>query len=90
MTALWDVGEVSEKFAKVTVALTDEERGMLVSGLIEWGGPADVTESLAAAMGFSTLKDLDVGMGNASWRTSPRPSAVGPRLDSSARRDENA
>lgn len=63
MTVLWDVGDVSEEFAKVTVELTDEERGMLVSGLVEWGGPAEGTELLAVAMGFSSLGDLDAGDG---------------------------
>lgn len=63
MSVMWDVLEVSDESAKVTLRLTDEERGMLVSGLNEWGGPANGTQSLAVAMGFSSLEDLDAGDG---------------------------
>jgi hypothetical protein len=32
---------------------------MLLAGLLDWGGPAHGTDSLAVAMGFSGLEDLD-------------------------------
>ena len=42
----------------IRVDLTDRERGILRSGLIEWGGPARVTQELAVAMGFRDQQDL--------------------------------
>lgn len=39
--------------------LSDEERHLLYYGLIDWQGPSECTESLAVAMGFSGLDDLD-------------------------------
>ncbi|MFD5863891.1 hypothetical protein ACFWGP_02975 [Agromyces sp. NPDC127015] len=42
----------------VDVALTDEERFLLDRGLVEWGGPARCTESLAIAIGFDSVADL--------------------------------
>lgn len=39
--------------------LTDDERTMLIYGLMDWGGPAsDCPESLAIAMGFVDSADL--------------------------------
>ena len=38
--------------------LTDHERAILRSGLVEWGGPARVTQELAVAMGFKDQDDL--------------------------------
>jgi hypothetical protein len=39
--------------------LTDDERTMLIYGLMDWGGPAsDCPESLAIAMGFVNAADL--------------------------------
>ena len=43
---------------EVPIELTDDERRMLVFGLIDWGGPTRATNSLAVAMGFSGLDDL--------------------------------
>lgn len=40
------------------VALTDQERLVLNRGLVEWGGPAHCTPSLAKAMGFDSVDDL--------------------------------
>lgn len=42
----------------VAVQLTDQERYVLGSGLVEWGGPARCTEELAIAMGFRSVADL--------------------------------
>ncbi|MDR7166167.1 hypothetical protein J2X12_004221 [Pseudarthrobacter oxydans] len=38
--------------------LTDDERELLRRGLLEWGGPASPTNSMAVAMGFRDIKDL--------------------------------
>jgi hypothetical protein len=38
--------------------LTDEEVQLLRTGLMEWSGPARSTEEFAAAMGFTSAKDL--------------------------------
>ena len=43
----------------IVVALTDEERYVLNYGLIDWNGPSECTESLAIAMGFTGLDDLE-------------------------------
>lgn len=42
----------------IDVALTDDERQVLSSGLIEWGGPAHCTEEMAVALGFESVADL--------------------------------
>jgi hypothetical protein len=42
----------------VSVDLNEDERTMLVYGLMDWAGPAHGTDSLAVAMGFSNLEDL--------------------------------
>ena len=39
--------------------LTPDERGVLISGLVEWGGSARPTEQLVQAMGFADLEDFD-------------------------------
>lgn len=59
---------MSKSAKVVSIDLTDEERHMLYYGLIDWGGPSECTESLAVAMGFSGLDDLD--------REGPRIAAV--------------
>lgn len=38
--------------------LTSEERRVLRSGLVEWGGPARCTDLMAAAMGFGSVDGL--------------------------------
>ena len=38
--------------------LTDEEWAVLRAGLVEWGGPARVTEEFAVAIGFRSQADL--------------------------------
>lgn len=43
---------------RIQLDLTDHERGILRSGLVEWGGPARVTQELALAMGFRDQEDL--------------------------------
>lgn len=43
---------------RIHLDLTDLERAILRSGLVEWGGPANVTEELAVAMGFRNQADL--------------------------------
>lgn len=58
---MWDPAFMSEYVKTVTVELTDDERGMLVSGLRDWDGPAHGTDSLAVAMGFHSLEDLQAG-----------------------------
>jgi hypothetical protein len=42
----------------VTFDLSDDERTMLIDGLIGWEGPGHGTDSLAVAMGFADLDDL--------------------------------
>jgi hypothetical protein len=42
----------------IDVPLTDDERMFLQSGLIEWGGPARCTDTLASAMGFASVSAL--------------------------------
>jgi hypothetical protein len=42
----------------VDIALTDDERRLLVCGLNEWGGPAQCTDEMAAAMGFDDCAGL--------------------------------
>jgi hypothetical protein len=42
----------------IGLELTDDERAVLRAGLVEWGGPARVTEELAFAMGFRDQADL--------------------------------
>jgi hypothetical protein len=42
----------------IAIDLTDDERGVLRAGLVEWGGPARVTQDLARAMGFLDQADL--------------------------------
>lgn len=44
---------------QISLDLTEDERRMLVWGLTDWGGPARCTESLAVAMGFEDLDDLE-------------------------------
>lgn len=47
----------------VTPDLTDAERYILRSGLVDWGGPARCTEPMAIAMGFRSVADLFVEAG---------------------------
>jgi hypothetical protein len=54
-----DVGDPKRFDALVLVDLDREERQMLVQGLSDWGGPADGSDALAAAMGFGSLDQLD-------------------------------
>ena len=42
------------------IDLDDQERQLLISGLNQWGGPAYCTEEMAYAMGFDSIKDIDV------------------------------
>jgi hypothetical protein len=42
----------------VTVDFTEGERKLLTQGLLQWGGPAAPTDSLAVAMGFADVRDL--------------------------------
>lgn len=40
--------------------LDADERALLASGLIEWFGPLEVSESLAVALGFHDVEDMFV------------------------------
>ena len=42
------------------IDLDDQERQLLISGLNQWGGPAYCTEEMAYAMGFDSIKDINV------------------------------
>lgn len=42
----------------IEIPLTNEERSLLVEGLLEWGGPAACTDKLAIAMGFESVDAL--------------------------------
>ncbi len=42
----------------IQLDLSDREIEVLRSGLVEWGGPARVTQELAVAMGFEDQADL--------------------------------
>jgi hypothetical protein len=44
--------------ATAEMDLSGEERELLRRGLLEWGGPARCTETLAIAMGFRDVADL--------------------------------
>jgi hypothetical protein len=44
--------------ARIQLELTESERSILRSGIVEWGGPARVTQELAVAMGFHDQADL--------------------------------
>ena len=44
----------------VEVDLADDERALLLEGLRQWGGSASPTHELAKAMGFESVRDLDV------------------------------
>jgi hypothetical protein len=48
---------------RIMVELTDEERDVLASGLLEWGGPASPTDAWARVMGFADRNDLVRGHG---------------------------
>lgn len=56
---MWQPSDMSEHVKAVSLQLTDDERRMLAYGLKDWGGPAHGTDSLAVAMGFSSLDDLE-------------------------------
>jgi len=49
------MGEAADLIA---IDLTDDERAVLRAGLVEWGGPARVTQELAIAMGFRDQDNL--------------------------------
>jgi hypothetical protein len=42
----------------IDLHLTDDERALLRAGLLEWRGPARVTQELAVGMGFRDQQDL--------------------------------
>ena len=42
----------------IAIELSDTERHVLASGVLEWGGPASCTDELAVAMGFASKADL--------------------------------
>jgi hypothetical protein len=48
----------------VDIELTSDERHLLRSGLLEWGGPASATDELARPMGFLGKDDLLRGDGD--------------------------
>ena len=47
----FDEGSASEP---VHFELSDDERTLLWQGLGQWGGPADLTDAMAVAMGFTS------------------------------------
>ena len=49
---------VSTETSFVSIDLSDDERGVLLDGLREWGGPARCTDEMALAMGFGTVEEL--------------------------------
>jgi hypothetical protein len=48
---------VSSSEHLIAIDLTDDQRAVLRAGLVEWGGPARVTQELAVAMGFRDQDD---------------------------------
>ncbi|MGN6606688.1 MAG: hypothetical protein ACTHMS_06735 [Jatrophihabitans sp.] len=44
--------------SRVPVSLDERERCFLRSALLDWGGPANPTDALAAAMGFTSAESL--------------------------------
>lgn len=44
----------------IRVELTDDEREVLLQGLGQWGGPADLSDPMAVAMGFASRADFSV------------------------------
>jgi hypothetical protein len=42
------------KLRHVEVRLTPEEKGVLVAGLVQWGGPARMTDEVATVVGFES------------------------------------
>jgi hypothetical protein len=45
---------------EIAIDLAKDERDVILSGLMEWGGSARPTEELVIAMGFASLEDFDV------------------------------
>jgi hypothetical protein len=43
---------------RVAADLTEMERSILASGLLEWGGPASPTDDLARVLGFDDVRAL--------------------------------
>jgi len=43
----------------VPIELTHAERQLLCAGVGQWGGPAEVSERLAVALGFADVADFD-------------------------------
>ena len=41
-----------------SIDLDEDERALLASGLMEWFGPLEVSESLAVALGFHGVEDM--------------------------------
>jgi hypothetical protein len=48
----------SKTSESVHLDLSDDERRLLRQGLREWGGPADLTDPMAIAMGFGGTADF--------------------------------
>ena len=42
----------------IAISLREDERAVLMCGLLEWGGPAHCTDALAFAMDFGTVDEL--------------------------------
>jgi hypothetical protein len=42
----------------ISVSLSERERLLLRSGIVEWGGPARCTDEMAVAIGFASLQEL--------------------------------
>ena len=49
---------MSESDETISVKLSDEERLLLASGLLEWVGPAHCSDAMAVALGFDGVEHL--------------------------------
>ena len=50
----------------IRVELTDDEREVLLQGLGQWGGPAELSDPMAVAMGFASRADFSAAAGHLS------------------------
>ena len=50
----WDIGPDDV----VAVDLPDEQRDLMITALLEWGGPARPTDTIARAMGFASAEAI--------------------------------
>ena len=48
----------SDEAEVIAISLSEDERAVLMCGLLEWGGPAYCTDALVFAMDFGTVDEL--------------------------------